>query len=191
MGKKTVFGVALLVALLAALVAGSAWAQGMGTQTLQLTPSRGSGVSGTATLTDTSGGVQVTLQVQGLPTANGTEHIAHIHSGATCADDRAGAGGPVEFPLQSVIAQGGAGTSTTVIPGVTLATLFDGTPRYVNVHAQMTGAGTPPGIACADLAMTTVPSTGGFVSPLTALLLGGAALVALVTTAGLLARRRV
>ena len=192
MGKKTVFGAALLAALLAALVAGSAWAQGTGTQTLQLTPSRGSGVSGTATLSDTSGGVQVKLQVQGLPTANGTEHLAHIHSGATCADDRAGAGGPVEFPLNSVIAQGGAGTSTTVVRGVTLAKLFDGTPRYVNVHAQKTGAGTPPGIACADLAAASkkVPATGGPISPLTALVLGGAVLVGLGTTAGLLARRR-
>ena len=192
MGKKTVFGATLCVAFLAALVVGSAWAQQMGTQTLQLTPSQDSGVSGTATLTDTAEGVQVQLDVQGLPSADGTEHLAHIHSGATCADDRAGQGGPVEFPLESVINQGGAGSSTSVIPGVTLATLFDGTPRYVNVHAEMTGSGVPPGISCADLAATTstVPSTGGFVSPLTALLLGGAVLVSLAAAAGLLVRRR-
>ncbi len=80
----------------------------------------------------------------------------------------------------------------TVIPNVTLATLFDGTPRYVNVHAEMTGSGVPPGISCADLVSTasTVPSTGGFVSPATVLLLGGAGLVSLAAGAGFLARRR-
>ena len=193
MRKKTMFGAALAVALLTALTLGVAVAQQMGTQTLQLAPSRDFGVSGTATLTDTGNGVQVQLNVQGLPTADGTEHLAHIHSGATCADDRAGMGGPVEFPLQSVIAQGGAGSSMTVIPNVTLATLFDGTARYVNVHAQMTGSGVPPGVSCADLVSTasTVPSTGGFVSPVTLLLLGGAAVISLaVVVAGFLTRRR-
>ncbi len=192
MRRRTVFGAVLVVALLTALTLGVAFAQQMGTQTLQLTPSRDSGVSGTATLTDTANGVQVQLDVQGIPTADGTEHLAHIHSGATCADDRAGMGGPVEFPLNSVFAQGGAGTSTTVTPNVTLATLFDGTPRYVNVHAEMTGSGVPPGVSCADLVSTasTVPSTGGFVSPATLLLLGGAAVISLAVVAGFLTRRR-
>ena len=138
-------------------------------QTLQLTPSRGSGVSGTATLTDTAGGVQVQLNVQGLP-QDGVSHLAHIHSGATCADDRAGQGGPVEFPLESVMAMGGMGSSTTVIPNVTLSQLFSGsTPRYINVHAAPTGEGVPPGVACADLTtsmmgqgqMQPLPGTGG------------------------------
>ncbi len=134
----------------------------------------------------------MTLDVQGIPTADGTEHLAHIHSGATCADDRAGMGGPVEFPLNSVFAQGGTGTSTTVIPNVTLATLFDGTPRYVNVHAELTGSAVPPGVSCANLVPTasTVPSTGGFVSPVTLLLLGGAAVISLAVVAGFLTRRR-
>ena len=185
-------GALLLVVALSLSLASVAFAQQMGTQTLQLTPSRDSGVSGTATLTDTGGGVQVTLNVQGIPTADGTEHLAHIHSGATCADDRAGMGGPVEFPLNSVFAQGGTGTSTTVIPNVTLATLSDGTPRYVNVHAEMTGSDVPPGVSCADLVSTmgTVPSTGGFVSPAAVVLLGGAGLVSLGAMAVFLARRR-
>ena len=53
--------------------------QGSGSQTLQLTPSRNSGVSGTAVLTETAGGVQVQLNMQGLP-QDGVSHLAHIHS---------------------------------------------------------------------------------------------------------------
>ena len=189
MGRKTVFGTTLAATLLVAALLGSAWAQETSTQTLQLTPSRDSGVSGTATLTDTGAGVEVQLDVQGLPTADGTEHIAHIHAGATCADDRAGAGGPVEFPLNSVSAQGGAGSSTSTAD-TTFDELFSGEPYYLNVHAEMTGEGTPPGIACADVVATTVPATGGIVSPMKRLLLGGAALVVLATTGGVLARRR-
>lgn len=190
MSRKATFGAMLTTALLAAMVTGSAWAQEMGSQTLQLTPSRDSGVSGTATLTDTAEGVEATLDMQGLPTADGTQHLAHIHAGATCADDRAGNGAPVEIPFESVMAQGGAGTSTTVIPDVTVADLLDGTPRYVNVHAEKTGDAVPPGISCADVVSSTVPATGGFVSPATMLLLGGAALIALATAGGVLVLRR-
>lgn len=156
MAKKMIGAAALAVGFATALViAGSAWAQQPESQTLQLTPSRDSGVSGTATLTDTDGGVQVQLSVQGLP-KDGAEHIAHIHRDASCSDDRADNGGPVEYPLESVTAQpDGTGSSTTVIPDVTLAQLLDGTRRYVNVHDEQSGEGTPPGIACADL-----PSAG-------------------------------
>ncbi len=142
-------GAAMAVALLMALVAGSAWAQGSNSQTLELTPSRDSGVSGTATLTEVGGQVQVQLNVQGLP-EDGVEHINHIHTDATCADDRADQGGPVEFPLEDVVAQGNAGSGTTTLD-TTLSELFDGTERYVNVHAVNTGEGVPLGIACADL----------------------------------------
>jgi hypothetical protein len=192
---KKVSALLLVVALLLSLTS-VAFAQEMGSQMLQLTPSRDSGVSGTATLTDTAEGVEATLDMQGLPTADGTQHLAHIHAGATCADDRAGNGAPVEIPFESVVNEGGAGTSTTVIPNVTMADLLDGTPRYVNVHAEKTGDAVPPGISCADLVATTgtgaatVPSTGGFVSPMTMLLFGGAALVVLATAGGVLVRRR-
>jgi CHRD domain len=167
---------------------GSAWAQ-TSTQTLELTPSRDSGVSGTATLTETEAGLEVQLDVQGLPSAEGTEHIAHIHEGATCADDRAGRGAPAEFPLKSVVNEGGAGSSTSTIDD-SLDELSGDVPHYVNVHAEMTGEGTPPGIACADVAAATVPDTGSIVSPMTMLLLGGAALVVLATAGSVLARQR-
>ena len=124
----------------------------MASSTVELTPSQGSGVSGTATLTNTDGGVEVVLNVQGLQDQPGTEHMAHIHQGGTCADDRAGNGAPVQYPLNSVItAQGGTGASTTEVSGVTVAQLFSGEAKYVNVHAEQTGNETPPGIACADL----------------------------------------
>jgi CHRD domain len=192
-GIKTI-GALLAVGLLTALVVGSAWAQGSNSQTLELTPSRDSGVSGTATLTEVGGQLQVQLNVQGLP-EDGVEHIAHIHTDATCADDRADQGGPVEFPLEDVVAQGNAGSSTATLD-TTLSDLSDGTERYVNVHAENTGEGVPPGVACADLAFAgmqggeqtmmestqpPLPQSGGPVSatlllPAIALLLGSGVL---------------
>jgi hypothetical protein len=68
---------------------------------VELTPSRDSGVSGTATFQDTGSGVEVDLNIEGAP-EGGVEHLAHIHSGATCQDDRNDQGGPVEFPLYPV-----------------------------------------------------------------------------------------
>src|SRR5919112_608503 len=63
-------GCALGIALLVAVVLeGSAFAQGERSAQVQLTQSRGSGVSGTANLNDVEGGVQVTLDMQGLPEA--------------------------------------------------------------------------------------------------------------------------
>ena len=154
MARRMVGAAALAVGCSMTLVLGgsASWAQQPNSsQTLRLTPSHDSEVSGTATLTDTNGGVQVQLSVQDLP-RDGAEHLAHIHSGATCTDDRADNGGPIEYPLESVTVQpDGTGSSTTVIPDVTLAQLFDSTKRYINVHDEQSGSGTPPGIACANL----------------------------------------
>ncbi len=187
--NKRIMGTTLATALLVALVAGSAWAQE--TRTLELTPSRNSGVSGTATLTETDAGVGVQFEVQGLTSAGGTEHIAHIHEGATCADDRADQGTPVEFPLQSVVNQGGAGFSTSKIED-SLDELSGDVPHYIAVHDEVSGEGTPAVISCADITDTSVvPSTGGPISPLDALLIGGAVLATLgIAAASLLAWRR-
>src|ERR687886_693231 len=129
--------------------------------TVDLTPSGDSGVSGYARLTNRSdGGGQVELYAQNLQDQPGTEHLAHIHQGGTCADDRAGNGAPVQYPLNSIITlQDGTGSSTTTIPNVTVAELFSGAPKYINVHAEQTGNETPPGISCADLS-----SAGGSAS---------------------------
>lgn len=189
MRGRTMLGVAVAVALLTAAFVGTAFAQTSGSQTVQLTPSRDSGVTGTATLTDTGGGVQVAVQVQG---ATAGEHPAHIHAGATCADDRAGQGAPVEFPLNNVVVgNDGSGSSTTVISGVTVAGLFSGDQaRYLNVHALPEGQGVPPGITCGDLVSTgaTMPATGG-ISPLALALYGGVALISLGAVTAFLALR--
>jgi len=189
-GNKTL-GAVLAAALFTALLSGSAWAQeGGSSETLQLTPSRDSGVSGTATLTDVEGGVEVQLDLEGLP-EDGVEHLAHIHEGASCADDRAGNGAPVKYPLESVVAEGSAGASTSTIPDVTVAMLFDGdAERYVNVHAEMTGDEVPPGVACADVISTYPGVTSGDLADTggTPLWLVGASLLlaALVATSGVL-----
>ena len=97
------------------------------------------------------------LHVEGLLTPPGTEHVAHIHEGGTCADDRADYGAPVLYPLDPLITlEDGTASSATSVEGVTLDELTSGAPKYVNVHAEPTGEGVPPGIACADL-----PETGG------------------------------
>src|SRR5687768_5054843 len=93
-----VLGATLLASL---ILAGSAFAQEE--KSVELTPSRGSGVSGTAILTDVEGGVKVELSMKGLP-EKGIKHINHFHGGGTCADDRDGRTAPVTIPLEPVVA---------------------------------------------------------------------------------------
>src|SRR5215208_3225868 len=143
------------VALALALSA-SAGAQEDQTMEVNLTESRGSGVSGSATLEDVKGGVKVTLQMQNLPEA-GIKHINHIPAGGTCADDRAGRTAPVTIPLQTITAKkDGTGSATTTIEEVSVAQLFgEGKERFILLHAEARkGEGVPPGIACGDLVPT-------------------------------------
>jgi hypothetical protein len=179
-------GVALATALLATLaLAAGAGAHAQQSAEVQLTQSRDSGVSGTATLKDVEGGVEVTLEMRGLPEA-GVEHINHFHGGGTCAEDRAGRTAPVTIPLDPVVAtEDGTGSATTTLRDVTLARLFDGTQeRFLLLHAEaQEGEGVPPGIACADLAL---PASGG-VSPLVPLSVG--LILAMGAVAGWLALR--
>ena len=162
-----VFGASLLASL---VLGGSAFAQEEKSEQLQLTPSRDSGVSGTATLTDVEGGVKVELSMKGLP-EEGVKHINHIHGGGTCADDRAGRTAPVTIPLNSVVANAdGTGSATTTIKDVTLDELLgDDQHRFILLHAKVEkGQGVPPGISCADLPQEStkttfenLPSSGG------------------------------
>ena len=143
-------GTALLVAL---ALGGSTGAQETESVELQLTPSRDSGVSGTATLQDVQGGVEVTLDMQGLPEA-GIEHINHIHGGGTCGDDRAENPAPVTLPLTTITAEeGGTGSATTTLDNVTVGELQDPSEqqRYIAFHAEQQGEEVPPVISCADL----------------------------------------
>jgi len=162
-----VFGAALLASL---ALAGSAMAEEDKSVQLQLTPSRGSGVTGTATLTDVEDGVKVELNMKGLP-EEGVEHINHIHGGGTCADDRAGQTAPVTIPLNTVVANAdGTGSATTTIKDVTLDKILgDDQHRFILLHSKVKkGQGVPPGISCADLPQSStgtdfesLPSSGG------------------------------
>ena len=184
---------------LALTLSASAGAQENQTVKVDLTQSRDSGVSGTATLEDVEGGVEVTLEMRNLPEA-GIKHINHIHAGGTCADDRAGRTAPVTIPLKTITAhKDGTGSATTIIDGVSVSKLFDeDKERFILLHAKTKkGEGIPPGIACADLVrpeangassnettmmgestmmVSDIPSSGGptMLLPTAALLLLGA-----------------
>ncbi|CAA9482938.1 MAG: hypothetical protein AVDCRST_MAG12-1620 [uncultured Rubrobacteraceae bacterium] len=185
-------GAALLAVLTLALGMGrDALAQETQSLTLQLTPSRDSGVGGTATLTDVGEGVEVELNMRGLPEA-GVEHINHVHAGGSCTADRAGNVAPATIPLKNIVAkEDGTGSATTTLEDATLDSLFDpGKDRYIALHSEVEeGEGVPPVISCADVVeaagggavSTDLPETGG---PRPAMLLAAAAILALGTVAG-------
>jgi hypothetical protein len=155
-----VFGVVLLASL---ALGGSAFAQEAETVELQLTPSRASGVSGTATITDVGGGVRVELNMRGLPKA-GIKHINHFHTGGSCAADRAGNVAPATIPLKTIVARDDStGSGTTTLKDVTLDQLFySDKKRYIALHSKSEeGQGVPPVISCADVVYTKLSTTGG------------------------------
>ena len=148
-------GVALVATFFSVIALGtSIAAQKNGdTEELQFAEQKNSGVSGTATLRDTEGGVEVTLDMRGLPEA-GVEHINHFHAGGSCAGYEAGEDIPITIPLATVVAnQDGTGSATTTLPDVTLDQLFDQSEeRIIVLHAkQEKGVVVPPPIACADV----------------------------------------
>ena len=187
-------GVALGIALLISLaLGGSALAQGMEGATLQLAPSRGSGVTGTATIADVEGGVRVELNMRGLPEA-GIKHINHFHIGGTCSDDRAGNPGPAQIPLKTIVANDdGTGSAVTTLKDVTAEDIFDvGKERYLALHSEVVKEPVPPVISCADVVeaagsgavSTQLPESGG---PQPVILLSVAAALGVGVAAGLLA----
>jgi hypothetical protein len=184
-------GAALAITMFGALalaLSESARAQEDQTVKVNLTQSRDSGVSGTATLEDVEGGVEVTLEMQNLPEA-GIKHINHIHAGGTCADDRAGRTAPVTIPLETITAQNdGTGSATTTIEGVSVAQLFgEDKERFVLLHAETKeGEGVPPGIACADLA--PLADTGG-IRPAALFLAGAISVLGVAAVLFILQRR--
>jgi hypothetical protein len=184
---------ALAITMFAALALALALSASAGAQEDQsvkvnLTQSRDSGVSGTATLEDVKGGVEVTLQMRNLPEA-GIKHINHIHAGGTCADDRAGRTAPVTIPLKTITAQSdGTGSATTTLKDISAAQLFgEDKERFILLHAQTKkGEGVPPGIACADLA--PLADTGG-IRPATLLLAGAISVLGVAGGLFILQRR--
>jgi len=189
-----VFGATLLASL---VLGGSALAKEEKSVELHLTPSRDSGVSGTATLKEVEGGVKVELEMEGLP-EKGVEHINHIHAGGTCADDRAGRTAPVTIPLNTVVAEGdGTGSATTTVKDVTLEKLLgDDQHRFILLHDKVKeGQGVPPGISCADLpqrstntSLENLPTSGGL--PPIVLLVIPSALLVVATSAMFVVLRR-
>jgi hypothetical protein len=180
--------VIVVFAALAVTLSASAGAKEDQTMEVNLTQSRDSGVSGTATLEDVEGGVEVTLEMRGLPEP-GVKHINHIHAGGTCADDRAGRTAPVTIPLETIEAQeGGTGSATTTIEDVSVAQLFgEDKERFVLLHAKAEkGEGVPPGIACADL--DPLADTGGL-RPVTLLLAGAISVLGVAAGLFILHRR--
>jgi hypothetical protein len=195
---KLLPGAFLGIALLASVIlGGAALAQEPQGVTLQLTPSRDSGVSGTAVLADVEGGVRVELNMRGLPEA-GVKHINHIHEGGTCAKDRAGDTAPATIPLKTIRAQDdGTGAATTTLEDVTVDEIFNPDKnRYVAFHSKVEEEPVPPVISCADVVRPTddgaavdeLPESGGIRHLV--LLSTGAALIISGTLAGLLALRR-
>ena len=183
-----ILAITMFAALAVALSAGVG-AQEDQTVRVTLTQSRDSGVSGTATLKDVEGGMEVTLEMRNLP-ESGVEHINHIHAGGTCADDRAGRTAPVTIPLKTITARDdGTGSATTSIKDVSVADLFGvDKERFILLHAETKeGEGVPPGIACADL--QPLAETGGI--RLATLLLAGAISALGVATGLLIVRRRI
>jgi hypothetical protein len=98
------------------------------TLTVTMKSENGSGETGTATLTQMSGGVQVVLAIKGAPA---TAQPAHIHNG-TCASLKG-----IAYPLTNVT----NGSSTTLVKGITIDQLLKGT-YAVNVHKSASDLGT-------------------------------------------------
>jgi hypothetical protein len=104
--------------------------------TVTINPQNSSGQSGTATLADTSGGLQVKVTLTGEP--SGASEPMHIHKG-TCAKLD-----PVPYKALSNVVNG---SSTTVVAGVTIADLQKGT-YAINVHDEKNLAHY---VACGDI----------------------------------------
>ena len=163
LAKRPIIGLVVATALLVALALGNGVAaqEESETKNFELTPSRGSGVSGTASLKDVEGGVEVAVNVVGLE--GGGAYVHHIHQGATCEEDKVDEGGPVEFPLNEVVANHeGTATAASVVRDITLAELLSGgKARYINFHPAppQEGRPVPPGITCTtlDLDLTAAP----------------------------------
>jgi len=157
---------------------------------LELREVEDSGVSGTADLRDVEDGVEVTVNMQGLP-EEGVEHLNHFHGDGRCSDVEYGENVPITIPLNNIVAnEDGTGSATTTLEGVTLSRLFDRSQnRVILVHDEAyEGEGIPAAIACVDVnppsreqaatkeSTQPLPKSGG-VSVASSVLLAATALV--------------
>lgn len=101
-----------------------------------ISPLAGSGVQGSFTITPSAAGLEIRIEVEGLPEA--AEFAAHVHRGV-CAE-----GGPVAALLTSVIGgEDGSGSSVSTVPADQLPPTD---PLFVQIHGV---SGAP--IACGDI----------------------------------------
>ncbi len=107
------------------------------TLTVKMLAQNGSGETGTATLTQVTGGVQVAVNLTGAPAA---AQPTHIHPGTCDKLDPA-----PKYPLSNTV----NGTSTTTVKDVTIADLLKGT-YAINVHKSTTDLATY--VACGNIA---------------------------------------
>ena len=135
-------------------------ANGANAVRVPLVPSDGSDVKGSATFTETENGLRVELRARGLPEA-GETYQSHLHPGSCETDpaddahghDHGGSVGEIETSLEPLIAAAhGGSSSATEIENATVSRLFSGkSGYYVNVHAEASGSGQLPTLACGDL----------------------------------------
>ena len=132
---RLALAVSILAGLACAVPASAQMAAGA-VVTVAMHAQNGSGEDGSATLTQTADGVQVTITLK-----NGTAAAqpAHIHPG-TCANLNPAP----QYALTSVT----NGTSSTVVKNVTLAQLTSGS-FAINVHKSTTDLGTY--VSCGDI----------------------------------------
>jgi LPXTG-motif cell wall-anchored protein len=142
--------------------------------TIPLAQQGGSGVAGTATLTDLGGGqTQVIVRVS-VGSGGSANMPAHLHDG-TCANLNPAP----KYPLNNVA----NGTSTSVV-SATLPQIL-GSPMALNVHKSPTEVSVY--VACGNVVAgaAALPATGGPMSPVLPALVGvgvgmaGAALYAI------------
>lgn len=139
MRKFSVLGA--LILFLATLTV--AFAQ-TGTSNVQMSPANASNVSGTATITQSGGGVTVSVRLSGYTANQGS--IGHIHSG------RCETGGPVVFPLNTIQADAnGTGSAETTLANAPYATVANGN-HYVQYHENTTPPGGGRPVSCGNIA---------------------------------------
>ena len=103
---------------------------GMKVLKINMTALNGSGENGTATLTDTLGGLKVSVDLTGAP--KDTPQPTHIHVG-TCGNINQAP----EYPLSNTV----DGKGISLVKGVHLSTLM-GAKYAVNVHKSTTDLAT-------------------------------------------------
>jgi hypothetical protein len=168
-GKQAARGsiVAIAAVLACMLLLGGSFraaraAQDDGSVTVDMTEYDGSGVSGTAVLTDSPDGVIVDITLEGNVAGS---HPAHMHEG-TC--DTMDPLVPI-YPLADVDADG---KSVTTVPDITLADITTD-PFVINVHDSL--AELPVIVSCGNIPVAGEGDNGAAVATPEATGVGGGA----------------